>query len=58
MLQTEAVFTESTLAVLNIRTEYAKLVADIRFKTGTLGKTGSTPEDYTISFNEVSQLPR
>ena len=58
MLQTEAQYTEALLTVLNIRTEYAKLVADVRFKTGLLGKTGSTPEDYTISFNEITQLPR
>ncbi len=58
MLQTEAQYTEGLLTVLNIRTEYAKLVADIRFKTGLLGKTGTTPEDYTISFSEVGQLPR
>jgi len=32
MLQTEAQYTEGLLTVLNIRTEYAKLVADIRFK--------------------------
>jgi outer membrane protein TolC len=58
MLQTEGQYTEALLTVLNIRTEYAKLVADTRFKTGLLGKTGATPEDYAISFNEVSQLPK
>lgn len=58
MLQTESQYTEALLTVLTIRTEYTKLVADIRFKTGLLGKTGATPEDYSISFNEVTQLPR
>lgn len=58
MLQTEAQYTEALLTVLNIRTEYTKLIADIRFKTGQLGKTGSTPEDYTISFYDIGQLPR
>jgi len=57
MLQTEAQYTESLLAILNIRTEYAKLVADIRFKTGMLGKSGDTLEDYVINFSEVSKLP-
>ncbi len=57
MLQTEAQYTESLLAILGIRTEYAKLVADIRFKTGLLGKNGDSMEDYVINFSEVSQLP-
>lgn len=57
MLQTEAQYTESLLAILGIRTEYAKLVADIRFKTGQLGKNGDSMEDYVINFSEVSQLP-
>ncbi|MGI9211149.1 MAG: TolC family protein, partial [Methylococcaceae bacterium] len=57
MLQTEAQYTESLLTILNIRTEYAKLVADIRFKTGLLGKNGDSMEDYVINFSEVSKLP-
>lgn len=57
MLQTEAQLTESTLTALQIRAEYAKLVADIRFKTGLLGKANGL-EDYAISFNDVTQLPR
>jgi outer membrane protein TolC len=57
MLQTEAQYTESLLNVLNIRTEYAKLVADIRFKTGQLGKNGDNMEDYVINFGDVSKLP-
>lgn len=57
MLQTEAQYTESLLTILNIRTEYAKLVADIRFKTGLLGKNGDAMEDYVINFSEVSKLP-
>lgn len=57
MLQTEAQYTESLLAILGIRTEYAKLVADIRFKTGLLGNNGDAMEDYVINFSEVSKLP-
>jgi chorismate mutase len=57
MLQTEAQYTESLLAILNIRTEYAKLVADIRFKTGLLGNNGDSMEDYVINFSEISKLP-
>jgi len=56
MLQTEEQLTTSTLTELQIRAEYAKLVADIRFKTGLLGKiTGE--EDYSLSFNELTELP-
>jgi len=57
MLQTEAQLTESTLAALQIRADYTKLVADIRFKTGLLGKATSV-EEYAVSFNDITQLPR
>lgn len=57
MLQTEEQLTTSTLAALQIRAEYAKLVADIRFKTGLLGKAIGT-EDYSLSFNDITQLPQ
>lgn len=56
MLQTEEQLTTSTLTELQIRTEYAKLVADIRFKTGLLGKVVGE-EDYSLSFNDITQLP-
>ncbi len=57
MLQTEAQLTESTFTVLQIRAEYTKLVSDIRFKTGLLGKSTGI-EDYGVSFNDITQLPR
>lgn len=56
MLQTEEQLTTSTLTELQIRAEYAKLVADIRFKTGLLGKVIGE-EDYSLSFNDITQLP-
>lgn len=57
MLQTEEQLTESMLTTLKIRAEYTKLVADIRFKTGLLGRAAGI-EDYAVSFNDISQLPR
>jgi outer membrane protein TolC len=58
MLQTEQQLTEANLTELQIRADYAKTVADVRYTTGVLGKTGSDNEDYSISLNDVTQLPQ
>lgn len=57
MLQTESQLTESYINMLAIRAAYAQTVADIRQKTGLLGSTGNTIEDYSISYSDVTMLP-
>lgn len=58
MLQTEAQLTESYINMLSIRAAYAQVVADIRQKTGLLGSTGETQEDYSITYGDITELPK